>query len=160
MPTPDRTTIRAAIDALVVKLRANLVAHPPTGSQPFRAVLAQAAGPTARPRPFMTVLLSKAEPVGVSEGDKLFAVTVLMQLVVDVTGEDAHATLLDVVGAVEDYWDSLVDTGVIEGASGFDDRVWTFEYPKTTAGVRVAAAEARHSFVARIERTFNRNAAP
>ncbi len=160
MPTPDRTTIKTAVDALVTALQTNLVADPPSGSRPFRAVLTQAAEPTASARPFMAVSLAKAEPIGVSRGDKLFAVTGVMRLVVDVTGEDTHAALLDAIGAVEDYLDSIVDTGVIEGASGFDDRVWTFEYPKSQAGARVAVAEARHAFVVRVERAFNRTAAP
>ena len=160
MPTPDRTTIRAAVDALIAAIRANLVAEPPTTTRPFRAIVTQPTEATARSRPFMTIALDKAEPIGVTQGDKLFVVTGTLRLVVDVTGDAAHAALLDAIGAVEDYLDSILDAGVIDGASGFDDRVWSFGYPDATAGARVAVAEARHSFIVRVERAFNRVPAP
>lgn len=160
MPTPDRTTIRVAVDALVAALRTGLVADPPTGARPFRSVLAQPGEPTSRPRPFLTVSLAKAEPVGVSDGDKLFAVTGVIRVVGDAAGDDAHAAMLDAVGAVEDVLDGMLGAGVVEGASGFDHRVWTFAYPTTTAGVGLVIAEADHSFVARVERSFHRVPAP
>ena len=59
MSTPDRTTIKAAIEELTAKLRANLVADPPTAAKPFRKVEAGAAEVQAYPRPFLTVFLNR-----------------------------------------------------------------------------------------------------
>ena len=56
-----------------------------------------------------------------------------MKLVTDVIGSATHAALLDLIAVVEDYMDGIVDTGVIGGASGFDDREWTFDYPRATS---------------------------
>jgi len=160
MPTPDRTTIRTVIDELGVKLEANLVADPPTPAQPFRKVTIGRPAATAHPRPFISVAPMQLKPVGSSSGDRLFEVTVMLEVAVDVTDDDPAAPLLDLIGAVEDYMDSIADEGVVDGASGFDDREWSLDHPRTTAGARVATAEARQTFVARVERNFNRTPAP
>ena len=79
-----------------------------------------------------------------------------LRLVMDVTAADPHGAMLDRIGAVDDYLDSLIDAGVIEGAEGFDDRVWTFDYPRTAAGTRAASASAVQTFVVKVERGRNR----
>ena len=160
MPTPDRKTLRTVVDELKNKLETNLVADPPTADKPFRVVTSGQSIATAHPRPFMSVAPTLTKPVGVTSGDRLFAVSVTLQIVTDVTDSDPTAALLDLVGAVEDYMDGIVDAGVVDGASGFDDREWTFDYPRATSGARVATAEARQTFVARVERNFNRTPAP
>lgn len=159
MPTADRTTIKAAIEELTDKLRTNLVADPPTTTKPFRRVEVGAAGVEEYPRPFLTLALTRTKPIGVTDNDKIIEVTTALRLVIDISVSDLHAGLLDRIGAVEDYLDSLIDTGVLEGVEGFDDREWTFEYPKTSAGVRVATAQAKQTFVAKIERQQNREPA-
>ena len=160
MPTPDRTTIRTVVDELMNKLETNLVADPPTADKPFRVVTSGHSVATAYPRPFMSIAPTTTKPVGVTSGDRLFAVSVTLQIVTDVSDNDPTAPLLDLVGAVEDYMDAIADAGVVDGASGFDDREWTFDFPRATAGARVATAEARQTFVARVERNFNRTPAP
>jgi hypothetical protein len=159
MATADRTTIKAAIEELTAKLAANLVADPPTPAAPFRRVAVTAGGAGEHPRPFLTLQLARAEPIGVTDNDKLTRVTMTLRVVTDAAAADVHAALLDKVGAVEDYFDGIVDTGVIEGAEGFDDRVWTFEYPRTTAGARVASATADQTFVVKVDRECNREPA-
>lgn len=159
MPTADRTTIKAAIEELTDKLRTNLVADPPTTTKPFRRVEVGAAGVEEYPRPFLTLALTRTKPIGVTDNDKIIEVTTALRLVIDISVSDLHAGLLDRIGAVEDYLDSLIDTGVLEGVEGFDDREWTFEYPKTSAGVRVATAQAKQTFVVKIERQQNREPA-
>ena len=156
MATPDRTTIKAAILALITKLSANLVADPPTTTKPFRSVQVGRVGLTEFPRPFLAVALTESKVIGVTDDDKIFEVGVTLQLVTDVTAADAHDALLDMAGAVEDYFDSIVDSGVIEGAEGFDDRVWSYAYPPTTAGARVASAAAAQKFVVKVERQQHR----
>ncbi len=160
MPTSDRTTIKAAIDALVTTLRTNLVADPPTDAMPFRRVEVAASGVDEYPRPFLTLLLSRTRPIGVTDNDKLVEVTMTLRLVTDVSASDPHAAMLDKIGAVDDHLDSLIDTGILEGAEGFDDREWTLTYPRSTAGVRVASATAAQSFVVKVERQQNRIPAP
>jgi len=160
MPTPDRTTIRTVVDELRGRLATNLVADPPTADKPFRVVASGHSIATAHPRPFMSLAPTHAKPVGVTSGDRLFEVSVTLQIVTDVTDSDPAAPLLDLIGAVEDYMDAIIDAGVVDGASGFDEREWTFDYPRATAGARVATAEARQTFVARVERNFNRTPAP
>lgn len=155
-PTPDRTTIKAAIDALATMLRTNLVAQPPTGTKPFRQVAVGRAGLEEHPRAFLAVRLTHTQPVGVTEDDKIIKATVSMVIVTDVSGADPHGAILDKIGAVDDYLDSIADTGVIDGAEGFDDREWVFDYPKTTAGARVATATATLTFLAKVERQQNR----
>ncbi|MCH7838998.1 MAG: hypothetical protein IID38_02025 [Planctomycetes bacterium] len=159
MPTTDRTTIKAAIEELTDKLRTNLVADPPTATKPFRRVEVHQAGVEEYPRPFLTLSLSRARPIGVIDNDKLIEVAMTLRLVTDVSASDPHAAVLDKIGALEDYLDGIVDAGVIEGAEGFDQRVWSFEYPKTPAGARVAAASATQTFVVKVERQQNREPA-
>ena len=156
MPTPDRTTIEAAIAELADKLQENLVADPPTAVKPFRRIEVGAAGEEEYPRPFLTLALTRAAPVSVVDNDKAIKVTMALRLVTDVWAGDPHGAMLDKIGAVDDYLDSLVDSGVLEGAEGFDDRAWTFEYPRTTAGARVAVASGEQTFVVKVERGQNR----
>lgn len=156
MPTADRTTIRAAFEALVDSLRTGVVASPPTAARPLRGVHVGTAGAEAHPRPFLAVVPGRARPVGASDGDKLIEVGLTFRLFVDAAEADAHGALLDAIGAVEDHLDGTIDTGLIEGADGFDDRTWTLEFPAGGAGVRVAGATAAHSFVVRVKRGQNR----
>lgn len=160
MATADRTTIKAAIGELTTKLRTNLVADPPTATKPFRRVEIADTGVEEYPRPFLTLLLTRTRPVGVADNDRLLEVTMTLRVVTDVAASDPHAAMLDTIGAVEDYFDSILDAGVIEGAEGFDDRAWTFEYPRATAGARVASATAIQTFVVKVERGQNREPAP
>ncbi len=160
MPTSNRTTIQAVIDELGNKLRTNLVVDPPTASKPFRRVVVGSAGVEEYARPFLVLQLSRVRPVGAMDDDKRLEVTMTLRAVTDVTKEDPHEVLLPMVGAVDDYLDGLIDTGVIEGADGFDDRVWTFDYPRASAGARVASASAAQSFVVTVERGQNRVPAP
>ncbi len=159
MATADRTTIKAAIEELTTKLRTNLVADPPTATKPFRRAEIADTGVEEYPRPFLTLLLSRTQPVGVADNDRLVEVTMTLRVVTDVAASDPHAAMLDTIGAVEDYFDSILDAGVIEGAEGFDDRAWTFEYPRATAGARVASATATQTFVVKVERGQNREPA-
>lgn len=159
MPTTDRTTIKAAVAALVTKLRTNLVANPTTASKPFRRVEAGKTTVEEFARPFLAVHLTQARPIGVTDNDKLVEVSATLRIVTDVTQADPHDALLDKVGATDDYLDSLIDPGVIDGAEGFDDRTWTFDFPRTTAGARVAVAEASQRFTVKIERLQNREPA-
>ena len=159
MATPDRTTIKAAIEELTTKLRANLVADPPTAAKPFRRVEVATGGIEEYPHPFLTLMLARTRTVGVIEDDKLLEVSMTLRMVTDVAASDPHEAILDKIGAIEDYLDSILDTGVIEGAEGFDDREWTFDYPRATAGVRVASAAAVQTFVVKVERQHNREPA-
>lgn len=159
MPTPDRTTLKAAIEELTDKLRTNLTADPPTVGKPFRRVAVHVGGVDEFPRPFLTLHVTRARPIAVVDNDKLWAATMSLRAVADVRASDLHAELLDPIAAIEDYLDSLIDIGVLEGAEGFDDRVWSYEYTKTTAGSRVAAATAVQTFVVKVEREQNREPA-
>jgi len=158
-PTPDRTTILAATAELTSKLRTNLVADPPTAEKPFRRVAAGAGGYQEYVRPFLTLTLVAARPLGITQGDKLIQVAMTLRVVTDVCLEDPHGVMLDTIAALEDYFDAVMEEGIIEGAEGFDDRQWSFEYPKATAGTRVAAATATQSFVVKVQRGYNRVAA-
>jgi hypothetical protein len=152
----DRTTIKAVVDELTTKLTDNLVADPPTAVKPFRRVEVANAGFEEYPRPFLALLLTRTGPVGVTQNDKLIEVTMTLRIVTDVSATNPHAAMLDKIGALDDYLDSIIDAGVLEGAEGFDDRVWAFEYPGTTAGARVAAATATQTFVVKVQREQNR----
>jgi len=156
MPTADRTTIKAAIDELVNKLRTNLASIPPTATKPFRRVEVGDAGTQEYPRPFLTVRLVRTRPIGMVDDDKVMEVTTALRMMTDVSASDPHGAMLDKIGALDDYLDSIRNSGVIAGAEGFDDRVWTFDYPRTTSGSRVASAEATQTFVVKVQRTFNR----
>lgn len=160
MPTADRTTIKAAMTELVDRLRDNLVADPPTATKPFRVVAVGAAGVTEYARPFLSLHLSQAKTIGVVDDDKVLEVSMTLRIVRDVTAADPHAAALDAIGAVEDYFDSLIDTGILDGADGLDDRTWTFEYPKSTSGARVITATATQSLVVKVERGQHREPAP
>jgi len=156
MPTPNRTTIKAAIDALVSLSRANLVANPPTATKPFRSIAVGDSGPEAFPRPYCALSLSRTRLVGTMDDDKLIEVAMTMRTYVDAIQQDAHAAMLDIIGAVDDYLDGLIDIGILEGASGFDDRDWTFEYPKTSSGSRVVSVTGKQTFVVTVQRLQNR----
>jgi len=156
MPVADRTTIKAAVQEFVAILRANLTADPPTASAPFRRIQEGSGAGTEYPRPFMTVRLTGTKLLGAMDDDKVIHVAMALRVVTDVADSDPHDAILDVAGAVDDYLDSVRDTGVIEGAEGFDDRTWKFEYPRATAGARLAAAEAAQSFVVKVKRVQNR----
>ncbi len=159
MPTSDRTTVKAAIEELTTKLRTNLVADPLTASKPFRRVEVAATGVEEHPRPFLTLRLKRTRPIGVTDNDRLVEVSMTLRMVTDVRVSDPHSAILDKIGAVEDYFDSIVDSGVIDGAEGFDDREWTIEYPRATAGSRSASATATQVFVVKVERGQNREPA-
>lgn len=152
----DHTTLRETIDELLMKLRAELVADPPTSAAPFRRIAVGETSVTEYPRPFLAVELVRARSIGTTDGDKLTEVTASLRIVTDVLAADAHGELLDRVAAVDDFFDGLLEEGLIDGASGFDDRVWTFAEPKLTAGARVATATATETFVVRVERGQNR----
>ncbi|MCH8892229.1 MAG: hypothetical protein IIB32_01915, partial [Chloroflexi bacterium] len=69
--TPDRTTVKKAIQELVLALRTNLVADPLTVSKPFRRVDEGPPAASQYPRPFLSVWLTKAEPTALTEGEKI-----------------------------------------------------------------------------------------
>ena len=156
MPTADRTTIRAALAALTTGLQDDLVADPPTPSAPFRSVAYGTADGTERARPFLMIALQRTRPLSSVDGDRLIEVTLSLSLYVDIIEADPHATLLDAISAVEDYFDATLDAGIIEGADGFDDRTWTFGFPKTSTGARLATATSTGTFVVKVEREQNR----
>jgi hypothetical protein len=158
MATADRTTVKAAIQALMTKLRANLQADPPTASKPFRRIEEGEAAFGEYARPFMTVRIAQVEPVGTTEGDKALQVTLAMRLVTDVVSNDPHDAILDAVGAVEDYFDELFvdEQTIVEGADGFEERTWTFGYPTGAAGSQAAEASCRQSCTVKVEREYNR----
>jgi hypothetical protein len=158
MATPDRTTVKATVQALMSALRSNLTADPPTSSRPFRRIEEGTAKFGEYVRPFMTVSLLETEPAETTEGDKIVRVTLAMRLVTDVVSDDPHDEILDAVGAIEDYFDDLLtgENNVIEGADGFDDRTWTFGYPAGSSGAQAAQATCRQTFVVKVERGYNR----
>lgn len=156
MPTPDRSTLRVVMDQVLTLLRGNLAANPPTATRPLRRIEAGTVEAEAGPRPLMGVTLLKARPVGAIDNDKVWEATTLLMVVVDLAAADGHGGMLDVVGSVEDYLDTLIDIGVVAGADGFDDRAWTIEYPATRAGARVGVAKATQTFVVRVQRAQNR----
>ena len=159
MPTPDWTTIKAALEELVTRLRTNLTSDPPTPTQPFRRVVLGACAPQDQPRPFLSLRPARARPGGVADNDKLLEIEVELGVVTDVVTSDPHGPLLDAAAAVDDYLDGVLDSGILEGAEGFDDREWTFDAPRQTAGARVASATAALSFVVKVQRSHNRAAA-
>ncbi|HUU84627.1 MAG TPA: hypothetical protein VM243_14100 [Phycisphaerae bacterium] len=158
MATPDRTTVKAAIQALMAELRANLRSDPPTATKPFRRIEEGQAAFGEYPRPFMTVRIVEIKPVGTTEGDKLLRVTIEMRLVTDVIFDDPHDAVLDAVGAVEDYFDELAadEQTIVEGADGFEERTWKLGYPTGAAGSQAAEATCRQSCIVKVEREYNR----
>lgn len=159
MPTADRTTLRAALDQLVIKLRANLVAAPPTTTKPFHAVHVGAPGSTDHPRPFLAVNLAGARPIATVDGDRIMEVKITTRIVSDVTAADPYGTILDHVGATDDYLDSLIGLGIIDGAEGFDDREWTFDDSKIRSGPRTLSATAKQTLIVKIQRNQNQTSA-
>lgn len=159
MPTADRTTIAETVDALIAKLRGNLVGDPPTTDRPFRSAVAGRADVTAHPRPFVSVAVTTFRPIATVDGDRLFEVTLETSVIVDVVDAEPHGTVLDLIAVVENYMDSIVDSGVTDGATGFDGREWKLEYPHATAGVRSASATSKQTVIVRVERSFNREPA-
>ncbi|MFQ5415022.1 MAG: hypothetical protein ACE5E6_11240 [Phycisphaerae bacterium] len=153
--TSDRTTIKAATQALVAGLRGNLVAEPPTAARPFRGVHDGPLDATGFPRPYLAVWVADAVPVATTDDDKIMRVTTGLTVVTDIVGPDPHDAILDAVGAVDDYLDGIIDAGVIEGAEGFDDRAWTLDYPPTTTGPRVGGAHATATFIVKVQRGQN-----
>jgi len=160
MPTADRTTIRAALEELATKLRTNLSADPPTAAKPFRRVAVGPGDPASHPRPFLAVRVVRTRLATTVNDDKAIEVTVALRVVTDVTTADPNGAVLDQAGAVEDYLDSIRETGILLGAEGFDDRAWSFETPKATSAARVVAAEATQTLIVKVQRTFNRATAP
>lgn len=158
MATPDRTTIKATMQGLMAALRDNLQADPPTATKPFRRIEEGEVRFSEYVRPFLTVRLVKTEPASATEGDKVWQATIAMRLVTDVVSGDPHDAILDAVGAVEDCFDSLLtgEDNVVEGADGFDDRLWSFVYPAGSAGVQVAEATCQQTVVVKVERGYNR----
>lgn len=156
MPTPDRTTIKFAIDELVNKLRSNLVADPPTAAKPFRKIEAGIGEVEHFPRPFLTVRAVRARAVSVVDDDKVVEITIEMRIVADIVGVDPYTAVYDQMGAVEDYLDSIRDTGVINGSAGFDERTWTLETSRATSGARVSTATAQQTLIVKVQRGFNR----
>ena len=94
------------------------------------------------------------------QGAEEIETAVEMHVVTDVLGADPHGALLDTIAAVDDYLDSIIDAGVVEGAAGLDDRAWTLDYPKAGAGARVASAQATQTLVVKVQREQNREPAP
>ena len=156
MPTADRTTILATLDELLSKLRANLIADPPTAAKPFRSVSASREQAEGVARPYLSVALTRMSPIATVEGDKLFRVEMSLRVVVDAAPGDPHTAVLDAMGAVDDCLDNLLATGVLEGAEGFDDREWAFQQSRATSGTPMASASAAQSFVVKVERGHNR----
>ncbi len=159
MPTPDRTTIRAALDQLVVNLRANLVASPPTTTNPFLAVHVGAPGATDHPRPFLSIDLTGAKRIATVGGDRIMEVEIAARIVTDVTSADPFGMILDHVGATDDYLDSLIGTGILDGAEGFDDRAWTFDDATIRSGPRTLSAMANQTLIVKIQRNQNQTPA-
>jgi hypothetical protein len=144
------------VNELLDRFRANLAADPPIPSKPFRRVVIGEPGIADYPRPFLAIELARARVIGACDGDKLLEIAASLRVITDILEADAHTALLDRVAAVDDYLDSLIDTGSIEGAEGFDDRVWTFDEPRAGGGARVATAAAAQTFVVKVARGQNR----
>lgn len=155
MPAPGRTTVSTALSTLRGSLRANLVADPPTPSAPFREVAMEPAEETDCVRPFLAVYLDQTELLGLVDDDRVVEVTMKLHLVADVSTVDSHEELLALIGAVDDYFDEIRDSGVVNGAEGFEKRVWSFSFAKLTAGARTAGATAKQTFIVKIEREQN-----
>jgi len=154
MPS-DRSTIKAVLDKLKDRFDNRMVKDPPTASKPFRKVIEGEAGFVEHARPFITIKATRAKPIGVTDDDKMMEVTVVCRMVTDVLDAGPNDALFDKVAAVDDYFDSIIEDGLIEGAEGFDSRAWEFGYPKTTSGARVAYAECTQTFVVKVDREAN-----
>jgi hypothetical protein len=158
MPTLDRTTIKSAIDELVNKLR-----------RIWRPILRRRASRFARSSrhgrsralsaAFLTVRAVRARAASVVDDDKVVEVTVELRIVADIVGVDPLTAVYDQMGAVEDYLDSIRDTGIIDGSAGFDERTWALETVKLTSGARVSTVTAQQTLIVKVQRGFNRAAA-
>ncbi len=155
MPTADRTTLRDVMTALVDRIQDDLASDPPTTAKPFRRVAAHAAGGSAYPRPFVAVYLLRARPVAATDDDRVFEVTIQLRIIADATGADAHGAILDLVAAVEDEFDALRDSGLIEGCDGFDVRAWEIKVGEPGAGARMVSADASMTCMMRAAREEN-----
>jgi hypothetical protein len=156
MPTLDRTTIKSAVDELLNKLRSNLAADPPTASKPFRKVEAGSGEIEHYPRPFLSLRPVRARAASVVDDDKVVEVTIEMRIVADIAGVDPYTAVCDQMGAVEDYLDSIRDSGIIDGSAGFDERTWALEPSKLSSGGRVSTATAQQTLLVKMQRGFNR----
>lgn len=156
MPTADRTTIKSAIDELVSKLRTNLVADPTTTTKPFRRVEPGTGELEHFARPFLAVRAVRARVASIIDGDKIIEVTIEMRIVADAIGVDPYTAVCDQMGAVEDYLDSIRETGVIDGATGFDERTWALATSNSGSGSRVSTAIAQQTLIVKVQRGFNR----
>lgn len=154
-PTPERTTVKVTIEQLISDLRGNLVADPPTAEKPFRQIVEGQVGVTEFPRPFLSLRLFRSLMIATLSDDKIVEVKIGLKVVADLSVVDPHEQLLDFVSAVDDRFDQILATGLVEGTEGFDDRVWTFDYPSVTSGARVATAEAVQTCVVKVERLQN-----
>lgn len=155
MPTADRTTVRAAFDSLLTLMRTNLVADPLTAVKPLRRIETGDVANDSYARPFMTVSVDRLRMVGVVDDDRLIEASLTMRIVSETTQRDAADAIFDVVGAVDDYLDSLRDVSIIDGVKGFDDRVWAIDYPRQSSGARVVMATSKSIMVVNVERLQN-----
>jgi len=155
-PTPDRTTVKSALDALVMQSRASLVASPPMPTAPFYSVAVGSPQPTSHPRPFFSIAIVAAEAIGVSDGDKLIRATLALSIVTDIGQTDPHTEIVDKIGAVDDFFDDKIQAGLIEGVQGLDGRNWQIDSSSITSGSRIASATARVSMIVKVERNQNR----
>lgn len=158
MPTAQRTTIKAAVSELISKLRDNLTADPPTAQKPFRRVEAGTGEVGHFPRPFLAVRVVRVRPATAVDGDRVVEVTIEMRIAADILGVDPLSAIYDQMGAVEDYLDSIRELGIIDGATGFEDRVWALETARTSSGARVSTATAQQTLHVAVQRGFNRAA--
>ena len=157
MATPDRTTVKTAMQQLMSALRSALKADPPTAGQPFRRIEEGEARFDEYVRPFMTVSIVRIEPISTTEDDKVLQVALAMRLVADVISDDPHQAILDAIADVDDYFDDLrtAQSEIVEGADGFEDRIWTLGYPAGSSGAQAAEASCRQSFVVKVKRGTN-----
>lgn len=156
MPTTDRTTLSAAMAAMVDELRKRLVGDPPTSSHPLRRIIAGAAGVEGAVRPVMAVRLARVHTLSAADDDRLIEASIVLLVATDVGEADAHERVLALTGVVEDALDGLREGGLIEGADGLDDRSWEVHFAAGVAGARVATVEARIRLVVRVAREGNR----
>ena len=152
----DRSKIKLVVEKIKSQFDSKLVADPPTATKPFRKVIEGEATFVEHARPFITIMAIGAKTISVTDDDKMIEVTVLCRLVTDVLEAGPTDELFDKVGAVDDYFDSIIAGGMIDGAEGFDARSWKFGYPRETSGARVAFAECTQTFVVKVDRSDNR----
>lgn len=156
----DSTTIKAAMEELVVKLRANLVADPPTPQKPFRKVESGMGGIEHLPRPFLAVHAVRVRTISAIDDDKVVEIIIEMRIAADILGVDPLTAVYDQIGAVEDYLDSIRETGIIEGTAGYEDRTWALETSNSGSGARISTATAQQTLIVHVQRGFNRAPSP